>query len=46
MEEPAVYYLRDNSDAKYLYTWNEDYNVWVDVINKKYRPGFWRISQI
>jgi len=46
IEEPAIYYLRDNSDAKFLYTWNEDYSVWVDVINKKYRPGFWRISQI
>lgn len=45
-EEPAVYYVRDNSDAKYLYTWNDDYGFWVDIINRKYRAGFWRISQI
>lgn len=43
-EEPSSYYVRDLSDAKYLYSYNEDYNIWYDVINKKYRSGMWRIS--
>ena len=42
--EPATYYVRDLSDAKYLYSYNEDYKIWYDVINKKYRTGMWRIS--
>lgn len=42
--EPAEYYVRDNEDIKYIYTYNEDYKVWVDCINKKYRPGYWRLS--
>lgn len=45
-EQPAIYYVRDLSDAKYLYSYNEDYNIWYDVINKKYRAGMWRISHI
>ena len=45
-EQPAIYYVRDLSDAKYLYSYNEDYNIWYDVINKKYRSGMWRISYI
>ena len=45
-DEPAIYYVRDKFDYKYLYTFNEEYNCWVDVINKKYRPGMWRLSEI
>ena len=45
-DEPAIYYVRDLNDFKYLYTFNEEYNCWVDVINKKYRPGMWRLSEI
>lgn len=45
-EQPAVYYVRDLSDAKYLYSYNEDYDIWYDVINRKYRAGMWRISNI
>jgi hypothetical protein len=44
VNEPAVYYVRDLSDAKYLYSFNTDYNIWYDVINKRYRSGQWRIS--
>lgn len=43
-EQPAIYYVRDLSDAKYLYSYNEDYDIWYDVINRKYRAGMWRIS--
>lgn len=45
-DEPAIYYVRDLSDYKYLYTFNEEYNCWIDVINKKYRQGMWRLSEI
>lgn len=44
LNEPAVYYVRDKSDYKYLYTYNDTYNLWVDVLNKKYRQGYWRLS--
>ena len=44
LEEPAIYYLRDKSNYKFLYTYNDEYNVWVDVVCKKYRQGFWRLS--
>jgi hypothetical protein len=43
---PAVYYVRDLSDAKYLYSYNDEYNIWYDVLNRKYRAGMWRISSI
>lgn len=46
IENPAVYYIRDLSDAKYLYSYNEDYNIWYDVLNRKYRQGNWRISAL
>ena len=39
-------YLRDNSNPLKLYTYNNDYKTWVDVINKTYPVGFWRISQL
>lgn len=45
-EEPAIYYVKDKSDSKYLYTYNEEYDVWVDILNRKYRQGFWRLSTI
>ena len=45
-EQPAIYYVRDLSDAKFLYSYNSEYNIWYDVINRKYRAGSWRISSI
>lgn len=42
----GVYYIRDNSDPMKLYTYNNDYKFWVDVVNKSYPVGFWRISQL
>jgi len=42
--EPAAYYIRDLSDARFLYTYNLEYNIWHDVLNRKYRQGNWRIS--
>lgn len=43
--ERGVYYIRDNSSPLHLYTYNNEYNMWVDVINKEYPVGFWRISE-
>lgn len=36
--------LKDKSEPKYIYTYNSDYEIWVDYINKTYQVGFWRIS--
>ena len=41
----GVYYIRDNSSPLHLYTYNNEYNMWVDVVNKEYPIGFWRISE-
>lgn len=41
----GVYYVRDISEPLKIYTYNNDYNMWVDVINKTYPVGFWRITQ-
>ena len=46
INSPAIYYLRDLSDAKFLYTYNAEYNIWHDVLNRKYRQGNWRISSL
>lgn len=46
IENPAVYYVRDLSDAKFLYTYNAEYDIWHDVLNRKYRQGNWRISSL
>ena len=46
VNSPAIYYLRDLSDAKFLYTYNAEYNIWHDVLNRKYRQGNWRISSL
>lgn len=40
----GVYYLRNNNDPMKLYTFNNDHKIWVDVINKTYPVGFWKIS--
>lgn len=45
-DEPAIYYIKDKSDYKFIYTYNEEYNAWVDVVCKKYREGMWRLSTI
>lgn len=42
----GVYYVRDNSNPMKIYTYNNDYKTWVDVVNKTYPVGFWRISQL
>lgn len=41
----GVYYVRDESEPLKIYTYNNDYNIWVDVINKTYPVGYWRITQ-
>lgn len=46
IENPAIYYIRDLSDAKFLYTYNAEYDLWHDVLNRKYRQGNWRISSL
>jgi hypothetical protein len=40
----GVYYLRNNNDPMKLYTFNNDHKIWVDVVNKTYPVGFWKIS--
>lgn len=42
---PSEYYLRNSSEPHYLYTFNTEYNAWVDAINKKYSPLLWKLSQ-
>ena len=42
----GAYYVRDNSEPMKIYTYNNDYKTWVDVVNKSYPVGFWRISQL
>lgn len=41
----GIYYVRDNSQPLNLYTFNNNYKCWVDVICKNYPVGFWRISE-
>ena len=42
---PLEYYVKDKDDDS-LWTWNDEYQCWVDVINGTFREGYWRISQI
>lgn len=44
-QNPYEYYVKDDSDNT-LWTWNDEYQCWVDVINGTYREGYWRISQM
>lgn len=41
-----TYYVRSGDNAKFLYTFDDDQNTWVDVINGRYRPNRWKISSI
>lgn len=41
----GIWFIRDNSEPLYLYTFNNEYNIWTDVINKRYNIGQWRIGQ-
>lgn len=43
--DPKDYYVKDKTDDS-LWTWNDEYQCWVDVINGTFREGYWRISQI
>ena len=36
--------LKDRSEPNFIYTYNQEYNMWIDYINKTYQVGFWRIS--
>ncbi len=40
----GIYYVRNNSSPLHLYTFNNEYKIWTDVVNKIYQEGFWRIS--
>ena len=44
-EEPGEYYITDK-DGVFLYSYSSDYNIWYDVVNRKYRAGNWRISSL
>ena len=41
----GLWFIRDNSEPQKLYTFNNDYNIWTDVINKRYNIGQWRIGE-
>ena len=43
--ETKEYYVKDKSDDS-LWTWNDEYQCWVDAINGTFREGYWRLSQI
>ena len=43
--DPKDYYVKDKTDDS-LWTWNDEYQCWVDVINGTFREGYWRISQL
>lgn len=38
------YFLRDNENIQYLYTYNTDHKIWVDAINGTYSPMSWKLS--
>ena len=42
---PQDYYVDDKTDNT-LWTWNDEYQCWIDVINGTFREGHWRISQM
>jgi len=44
-QNPSDYYIIDKTD-NHLYTWNDEYQCWIDVINGTFREGYWRISQM
>lgn len=37
-------YIKDKSAQQYLYTYNSEYKMWIDFVNKIYNVGYWRIS--
>lgn len=41
----GIWFIRDNSSPLNLYTFNNTYDIWTDVINKKYNIGQWRIAE-
>jgi hypothetical protein len=41
----GIWFIRNNSSPIHLYTYNNQYHIWTDVINKKYNVGQWRIAQ-
>ena len=41
----GIWYVRDNESPEHLYTYNNEYNIWTDVINKLYNVGYWRIGE-
>jgi len=44
-KQMGIWFIRNNSSPIHLYTYNNQYNIWTDVINKKYNVGQWRIAQ-
>lgn len=41
----GVYYVKDNSNPMSLYTFNNEHNIWTDVVCKTYPIGMWRLSE-
>ena len=41
----GAYYLTDISEPNKIYTYNNNYKTWVDVINQTYPICYWRIGE-
>lgn len=41
----GIWYIRDNSSPEHLYTYNNEYHIWTDVINNLYNVGYWKIGE-
>lgn len=44
IQNNASYFLRDNENTQYLYTFNSQHKMWVDAINGTYSPSSWKLS--
>lgn len=44
IQNNASYFLRDNENTQYLYTFNSQHKIWVDAINGTYSPSSWKLS--
>ena len=43
--QKGIWFIRSNASPLNLYTYNNEYKIWTDVINKKYNVGQWRIAE-
>lgn len=43
-QHPAVYYIKDEDGD--IWTWNDEYQCWTDILNGTFNEGYWRLSQM